>query len=98
MATEMTGWGAPSTPAGVLLLLATYVLLFLPLVYFGLLTWIAMIWTRILLDVFVVTLDFSVWYSSTVTMALATIFALAAFGFYTCVEWRSTLASVLQEE
>ena len=61
----------------------------------GILAYVVMATTSRLLWETLPSLDFSAWYSWSMTAGLLIFFALAAYAFYRCVEWKGGLAEVL---
>ncbi len=61
----------------------------------GILAYVVMATTNRLLQETLPSLDFSAWYAWSMTAGLVIFFALAAYAFYRCVEWRGGLAEVL---
>ncbi|MFQ5528062.1 MAG: hypothetical protein ACE5GX_17620, partial [Thermoanaerobaculia bacterium] len=61
----------------------------------GILVFVAMATTSWILEETLPSLDFSAWYSWSMTAGLLLFCALAAYSFYRCVEWKGGLAAVL---
>ncbi|MDH3254193.1 MAG: protein kinase [Acidobacteriota bacterium] len=61
----------------------------------GILVFVVMATTSRILMETLPSLDFSAWYAWSMTAGLLLFFALAAYAFYRCVEWKGGLAEVL---
>ena len=61
----------------------------------GLLAFVVMASTSLLLETTLPTLDVSAWYGFSIGTGLAIFFALSSYAFYRCVAWRGGIAEAL---
>ena len=67
------------------------------LLRFGLLAFVVAALTGSLLGAFVVTLDFSAWYATSVLIALCLFVGTAGYGFYRAVVWQGGIPDLFGE-
>ncbi len=61
----------------------------------GILVFVAMGTTSLILEITLPTLDFSAWYSGSIVAGLLLFFGLTIYAFYRCVAWKGGLADAL---
>ena len=68
------------------------------LLHFGVLAFVVSSLASGVVSDFVVTLDFSLWYSPNVITAMLLVGGVAAYGFYRSVEWKLVAPTLFADE